>query len=164
MFTYMEFLFAVATGKIYNYVSLATFSLLSLCPPLPSLSPLPPLCPSFHHFLPPRLFTLLSLPPPAEFCHALEEDARERGERRKEREVKGKAKKKRGNEAFRRGEYASSIEHFTEAIAQTPWDISLYTNRALVGCTSLLHWDRPIESTVNSRLHMCGNSFLITAY
>ena len=67
-----------------------------------------------------------------EFCQALEEDARERAERRKEGERVGKERKKRGNKAFRREEYDSAVEHYTEAIQQMPWDLTLYTNRALV--------------------------------
>ena len=67
-----------------------------------------------------------------EFCQALEEDAHERAERRKEAERAGKERKRRGNEAFRREKYNSAVEHYTEAIQQMPWDVTLYTNRALV--------------------------------
>ena len=66
------------------------------------------------------------------FCQALEEDARERAEGRKERERVGREKKRKGNEAFRKEEYHSAVEHYTEAIQQMPWDVTLYTNRALV--------------------------------
>ena len=66
------------------------------------------------------------------FCQALEEDAQERAERRKERERVGRERKRKGNEAFRKEEYHSAVEHYTEAIQQMPWDVSLYTNRALV--------------------------------
>ena len=62
----------------------------------------------------------------------MEEDAQERAERRKERERVGREKKRKGNEAFRKEEYHSAVEHYTEAIQQMPWDVTLYTNRALV--------------------------------
>ncbi len=67
-----------------------------------------------------------------EFLQSMEEDAKERAERRKEREGKGKAAKKRGNEMFKQGHFDNAIQHFTEAIKETPWDLTLYTNRALV--------------------------------
>ncbi len=56
----------------------------------------------------------------------------ERGERRRRREEEGKRLKKEGNKAFRREDYSRAVACFTEAIAQSPWDITLYTNRALV--------------------------------
>ena len=62
----------------------------------------------------------------------LEEDARERGERRKEREAQGRDHKKRGNTAFRAGQFENAVTEFSVALRHTPWDISLYTNRALV--------------------------------
>jgi hypothetical protein len=68
----------------------------------------------------------------AAFLQSLEEDARERGERRKEREARGKEAKKKGNKAFKVGDYESAVQYFTEGIRETPWDITLYTNRALV--------------------------------
>lgn len=67
-----------------------------------------------------------------EFLKTLEEDARERGERRKEREMKGCEHKKNGNMSFRAGQYDNAIQEFTLGLEHTPWDISLYTNRALV--------------------------------
>lgn len=68
----------------------------------------------------------------AAFLRTLEEDARERGERRKEREKKGKEAKKKGNQAFKEGNLERAVEWFTEGIKEAPWDITLYTNRALV--------------------------------
>ena len=62
----------------------------------------------------------------------LEEDARDRGERRKEREAQGRDHKKRGNTAFRAGQFENAVTEFSVALRHTPWDISLYTNRALV--------------------------------
>ena len=62
----------------------------------------------------------------------MEEDAQERAERRKERERVGREMKRKGNEAFRKEEYHSAVENYTEAIQQMPWDVTLYTNRALV--------------------------------
>lgn len=68
----------------------------------------------------------------AAFLHSMEEDARERGERRRERERRGKEAKRKGNKAFKKGDLQSAVECFTEAIREMPWDITLYTNRALV--------------------------------
>lgn len=68
----------------------------------------------------------------AAFCQSLEEDARERAERRKERGVKGKEAKRLGNKAFREGNFEEAVKFFTDAIKDTPWDITLYTNRAVV--------------------------------
>ena len=60
----------------------------------------------------------------------LEEDARERGERRKEREIEGREYKRRGA-SFRDGQYDSAVEEFSVVLKHTPWDVSLYTNRAV---------------------------------
>lgn len=66
------------------------------------------------------------------FLRSLKEDALERAERRREREERSKAAKKRGNEKFKKGQFDDALEHFTEAIKEAPWDLTLYTNRALV--------------------------------
>lgn len=66
------------------------------------------------------------------FLRSLEEDAKERGERRREMELRGKEAKKKGNKAFKEGDYESAVKYFTEGIKEAPWDITLYTNRALV--------------------------------
>ena len=71
------------------------------------------------------------------FLKSLEEDARERGKRRREREAKGREHKKKGNTLFRAGQYEASVEEFSTALKHTPWDVSLYTNRALV-CVNAL--------------------------
>ena len=71
-------------------------------------------------------------PPIGEFYKAVEEDAHERAERRKEREKAGKELKKKGTEAFRREEFEEAADLYSRAIKETPWDISLYTNMALV--------------------------------
>ena len=54
------------------------------------------------------------------------------GERRKERESRGREHKKSGNTAFRSGQYSDAVEQYSHALKHTPWDVSLYTNRALV--------------------------------
>ena len=69
-----------------------------------------------------------------EFMKTLEEDARERGERRKEREAQGRDHKKRGNTA---GQFENAVTEFSVALRHTPWDISLYTNRAQTQTTKI---------------------------
>ena len=85
------------------------------------------------------------------FCQALEEDAQERAERRKERERVGREKKRKGNEAFRKEDYDSAVKHYTEAIQQTPWDVTLYTNRALVS--------GKLELTCSFHIQPCYNGY-----
>ena len=68
----------------------------------------------------------------ADFMCSIEEDARTRAERRKERERVGKEWKKKGTLAFRSSDYHSAIDCYSKAIKEMPWDITLYTNRALV--------------------------------
>lgn len=70
----------------------------------------------------------------ADFMKSIQEDAKERAERRKEREKAGKELKKKGTRAFRSSDYNSAIEFYSKAIQEMPWDITLYTNRALVRC------------------------------
>jgi len=66
------------------------------------------------------------------YLKALEEDAKERSERRKAKEKLGKEHKKHGNTAFKQGDFETAIGSYSEAIKQTPWDVTLYTNRAQV--------------------------------
>ena len=68
----------------------------------------------------------------AEFMRAVKEDAKEREKNRKERETLGREFKNKGNEAFRSGQHKSAVDFYTQALRYTPWDISLYTNKALV--------------------------------
>ena len=68
----------------------------------------------------------------ASFCRSVEEDAKERAERRNEREVKGKDLKRKGNSFFKSGDYEKALKCFADALQETPWDVTLYTNRALV--------------------------------
>ena len=67
-----------------------------------------------------------------EYLRALEEDAKERSERRKAKEKLGKEHKRLGNTAFKRGDFEAAITAYSEAIREMPWDITLYTNRAQV--------------------------------
>ena len=55
-----------------------------------------------------------------------------RGERRKQKEAAGREWKRKGTLAFRRGKLEEAINCYSKAIQETPWVISLYTNRALV--------------------------------
>ena len=66
------------------------------------------------------------------FCKALEEDAKERAERKKEKEKIGKELKKTGNTAFKQGDFEAALVSYSEGIKQMPWDITLYTNRGQV--------------------------------
>ena len=66
------------------------------------------------------------------FCKALEEDAKERAERKKEKERIGKELKKTGNTAFKQGDFEAAVVSYSEGIKQMPWDITLYTNRGQV--------------------------------
>ena len=79
----------------------------------------------------------------------MEQDASERAERRLEREKKGRELKGAGNAAFRSGQFDTAVERYTAAIESTPWDASLYTNRAQVcvhvcvtvwGCCALCYF------------------------
>lgn len=67
-----------------------------------------------------------------DFLRSLEEDAKERADRRKEREARGKEAKKKGNRAFKAGDFEGAVRCFTDGIKEAPWDLTLYTNRALV--------------------------------
>ena len=67
-----------------------------------------------------------------DFCKAIEEDAQERAEKRKEREKLGKEWKRKGTKAFRREEFQAAVDNYSQAVKQCPWDVSLYTNIALV--------------------------------
>ena len=66
------------------------------------------------------------------FCKAVEEDALERAEKIKEREKLGKEWKRKGTQAFRRQEFQEAVDNYSKAVKQSPWDVSLYTNLALV--------------------------------
>lgn len=102
----------------------------------------------------------------AEFLRSLEEDARERGERRRERERRGKEAKKHGNVAFKEGAFEKAVECFAQAIEETPWDLTLYTNRALThnrmgnykeaieDCNTALRFE---EATLKAYIHK-GNA------
>ena len=68
-----------------------------------------------------------------EYLRVLEEDAKERSERRKVKEKLGKEHKRLGNTAFKQGDFEAAITSYSEAIQQIPWDVTLYTNRAQVG-------------------------------
>ena len=67
-----------------------------------------------------------------EYLRALEEDAKERSERRKAKEKLARENKRVGNIAFKRGDYDAAIAAYSEAIHEVPWDVTLYTNRAQV--------------------------------
>ena len=68
----------------------------------------------------------------AGFCRTIEQDAKERAERKKEKEARGKEMKRKGCVCFKCGKYEEALEHFTAALREMPWDLALYTNRALV--------------------------------
>ena len=65
----------------------------------------------------------------------MEEDTKEKSERRKAKQKLGKEHKRLGNTAFSRGDFDAAITAYSEAIVtirEMPWDITLYTNRAQV--------------------------------
>lgn len=64
------------------------------------------------------------------FLAALEQDARERAERRKENEVLANALKDMGNEAFAKGDYETAVQRYTEGLDRLKDMQVLYTNRA----------------------------------
>ncbi|XP_064393064.1 tetratricopeptide repeat protein 12-like isoform X2 [Halichondria panicea] len=66
-----------------------------------------------------------------ELCRSLEEDAQERTERRREREAAGRKWKSKGAGAFKRGDMEEALDCYSKALEETPWVITLYTNRAL---------------------------------
>ncbi|NWI69094.1 TTC12 protein, partial [Todus mexicanus] len=64
------------------------------------------------------------------FLAALEKDAKERAKRRKRNERLANALKEKGNEAFRRGDYGTAIQRYTEGLEELKDKQELYTNRA----------------------------------
>ena len=44
----------------------------------------------------------------------------------------GKEWKRKGTQAFRRQDFSAAVDSYSQAAKQCPWDISLYTNLALV--------------------------------
>ena len=66
------------------------------------------------------------------YLRALEEDTKERSERRKAKQKLGKKHKSLGNTAFNRGDFNAVITAYSEAICVMPWDVTLYTNWAQV--------------------------------
>ncbi|NXS52352.1 TTC12 protein, partial [Brachypteracias leptosomus] len=64
------------------------------------------------------------------FLAALEKDAKERAQRRQRNEHLANALKEKGNAAFRRGEYVTAIQSYTEGLEKLKDKQELYTNRA----------------------------------
>ncbi|KGL82293.1 Tetratricopeptide repeat protein 12, partial [Tinamus guttatus] len=64
------------------------------------------------------------------FLAALEKDARERAKRRKRNEHLANALKEKGNDAFRRGDYVTAVQKYTEGLEKLKDKQQLYTNRA----------------------------------
>ncbi|XP_062450672.1 tetratricopeptide repeat protein 12 isoform X2 [Rhea pennata] len=64
------------------------------------------------------------------FLAALEKDARERAKRRKRNEHLADALKEKGNDAFRKGDYVTAIQKYTEGLEKLKDKQELYTNRA----------------------------------
>ncbi|KAK3591065.1 hypothetical protein CHS0354_005454 [Potamilus streckersoni] len=65
------------------------------------------------------------------FLAALEKDARERAERRKEQEKESNEIKELGNAEFRQGNYETAVEHYTKALDIFRNSTALWTNRAM---------------------------------
>ena len=66
----------------------------------------------------------------------------------RERERKGREHKKSGNVSFRGGQYGTAVEEFSQALKHMPWDVSLYTNRALVRMSIISHHQPQTPPTV----------------
>ncbi|XP_071432283.1 tetratricopeptide repeat protein 12 isoform X2 [Pithys albifrons albifrons] len=66
----------------------------------------------------------------AAFLAMLEKDAKERAKQRKRKEQLANALKEKGNDAFRRGDFAKAIQSYTEGLQQLRDKQELYTNRA----------------------------------
>ncbi|XP_064380284.1 tetratricopeptide repeat protein 12 isoform X4 [Dromaius novaehollandiae] len=64
------------------------------------------------------------------FLAVLEKDARERAKRRKRNEHLANALKEKGNDAFRKGDYVTAIQKYTEGLEKLKDKQELYTNRA----------------------------------
>ncbi|NXC02651.1 TTC12 protein, partial [Orthonyx spaldingii] len=64
------------------------------------------------------------------FLAALEKDAKERAQRRKRNEQLADALREKGNEAFRRGDFAQAIQRYSEGLEKLRDKQELYTNRA----------------------------------
>ncbi|XP_009867021.1 PREDICTED: tetratricopeptide repeat protein 12, partial [Apaloderma vittatum] len=64
------------------------------------------------------------------FLAILEKDAKERAKQRKRNEHLANALKEKGNDAFRKGDYALAIQRYTEGLAKLKDKQELYTNRA----------------------------------
>ncbi|XP_005030951.1 tetratricopeptide repeat protein 12 isoform X1 [Anas platyrhynchos] len=67
---------------------------------------------------------------PDGFLAALEKDAKERAKRRKRNERLANALKEKGNDAFRKGDYDTAIQRYTEGLEKLKDKQELYTNRA----------------------------------
>ncbi|KFZ62337.1 Tetratricopeptide repeat protein 12, partial [Podiceps cristatus] len=64
------------------------------------------------------------------FLAILEKDAKERAKQRKRNEHLANALKEKGNNAFRKGDYAIAIQRYTEGLEKQKDKQELYTNRA----------------------------------
>ncbi|NXC40180.1 TTC12 protein, partial [Penelope pileata] len=64
------------------------------------------------------------------FLAALEKDAQERAKRRRRNEHSANALKEKGNDAFRKGDYGTAVQRYTEGLEKLKDKQELYTNRA----------------------------------
>ncbi|CAH2320125.1 tetratricopeptide repeat 12 isoform X1 [Pelobates cultripes] len=64
------------------------------------------------------------------FLQELEQDAKQRAEKRKENQTLAKALKDLGNEAFAKGDYETAVQRYTEGLEKLRDMQVLYTNRA----------------------------------
>ncbi|NXI56413.1 TTC12 protein, partial [Chloroceryle aenea] len=67
---------------------------------------------------------------PDGFLAVLEKDAKERAKQRKRNEHLANALKEKGNAAFRKGDYVTAIQRYTEGLEKLKDKQELYTNRA----------------------------------
>ncbi|NXW55271.1 TTC12 protein, partial [Eurystomus gularis] len=64
------------------------------------------------------------------FVAILEKDAKERAEQRKRNEHLANALKEKGNDAFRKGDYVTAVQRYTDGLERRRDKQELYTNRA----------------------------------
>lgn len=66
----------------------------------------------------------------AAFMAALEQDAKERGERRRKNDAEANRLKEKGNEVYQKGNYSEAADYYSQALSVFKLNTKLWTNRA----------------------------------